>query len=452
VAECFVVMGFGKKTDFETGRVLDLDKTYRNIIRPAVQDAGLTCIRADDIVHSGLIDVPMYERLLGADVVVADLSTSNPNAFYELGVRHALRPHTTLVIMENGAKSAPFDVNHITIRKYQHLGPGIDHDEVMRFREELTNALRTILANVPVSYDSPVYRFVDDLDPPRRRPPGGPGAGPGPVQAPPPAGSSQGTPVDPSLQTHAAVMAAADEAEAKGQWDISRNLLSFARGARRDAAEDAYLMQRLARATYKGKAPNEKDALLAAADLLRVLEPSTSNDTETLGLWGAVHKRLWQVTGERPHLDEAIRANERGFYLRNDYYNGINYAYLLNERGAVQKDRFEAIADFVVARRVRGDVLRICQQWLATVPDLRSDEARAQYADERYWVLATAAEAAIGLGDPSADDQLAAALREAPQGWMADSTQTQVNALRNLLAKGPLLDTATTGSNAAARI
>src|SRR5437868_6804263 len=87
---CFVVMGFGKKTDFESGRTLDLDKTYRNIIEPAVKDAHLKCIRADDIVHSGVIDVWMYEQLLEADVVVADLSTANNNAFYELGVRHAL--------------------------------------------------------------------------------------------------------------------------------------------------------------------------------------------------------------------------------------------------------------------------------------------------------------------------------------------------------------------------
>ncbi len=76
---CFVVMGFGKKTDFETGRVLDLDKSYKNMIKPAVEATGLQCIRADEIVHSGLIDVPMYEQLLKADVVVADLSTSFKN-------------------------------------------------------------------------------------------------------------------------------------------------------------------------------------------------------------------------------------------------------------------------------------------------------------------------------------------------------------------------------------
>ena len=55
----------------------DLDKTYK-IIRQAVEAAGLECIRADDIVHSGVIDKPMYESLLTADVAIADLSTSRP--------------------------------------------------------------------------------------------------------------------------------------------------------------------------------------------------------------------------------------------------------------------------------------------------------------------------------------------------------------------------------------
>ena len=44
---CFVVMGFGKKTDFATGRVLNLDATYEHIIKPAVEQSGYRCIRAD---------------------------------------------------------------------------------------------------------------------------------------------------------------------------------------------------------------------------------------------------------------------------------------------------------------------------------------------------------------------------------------------------------------------
>src|SRR5512132_2912036 len=98
---CFVIMGFGIKTDYATGRKLDLDKSYRLLIKPVVEENGLECIRADEIRHTGTIDVPMYEELLTADVVIADLSTSNPNALYELGLRHALQPRATIVISEN---------------------------------------------------------------------------------------------------------------------------------------------------------------------------------------------------------------------------------------------------------------------------------------------------------------------------------------------------------------
>src|SRR5258706_8205836 len=116
---CFVVMGFGTKVDYATGRKLDLDKSYRALIKPVVEEKGVTCVRADEIAHSGSIDLIMYQELLTADVVIADLSTANPNALYELGIRHALRPHTTIVISENRL-AYPFDLNHILITSYTH--------------------------------------------------------------------------------------------------------------------------------------------------------------------------------------------------------------------------------------------------------------------------------------------------------------------------------------------
>ena len=53
---CFVVIGFGKKTDYKSGRLLDLDATYESIIKPAVEAANLRCIKANEIIHSGVID------------------------------------------------------------------------------------------------------------------------------------------------------------------------------------------------------------------------------------------------------------------------------------------------------------------------------------------------------------------------------------------------------------
>jgi len=156
-------MGFGKKTDYPTGRVLDLDKSYKYIIKPAAEAAAYECVRADEIQHSGNINVPMYQQLLNADVVIADVSTYNPNAFYELGVRHALKPYTTITIAEDKLVF-PFDVGQIAIRTYHHLGEGIDFGEVQRMRAELEAAVRTVGAQA--ACDSPVYTFLKDLQPP----------------------------------------------------------------------------------------------------------------------------------------------------------------------------------------------------------------------------------------------------------------------------------------------
>lgn len=158
-----MVQGFGKKTDCTDDRVLDLDASYA-VIKDAAIACGMECARADEILHSGTIDKPMYGQLLGADSVIADLSTYNINAAFELGIRYALRPHATIVVAEELFKPA-FDVTHIPIRRYKHLGEDIGCAEARRFQAALSEAIRGILAQAQV--DSPVYTFLNDLDPPR---------------------------------------------------------------------------------------------------------------------------------------------------------------------------------------------------------------------------------------------------------------------------------------------
>jgi hypothetical protein len=441
---CFVVMGFGKKTDFETGRVLDLDQSYHNLIKPAVEAASLKCIRADEIVHSGLIDLPMYELLLKADVVVADLSTSNRNAIYELGVRHALRPYTTVIIAEEQVMKSPFfDLNHIVIRQYRHLGEDIGVNEAKRFTTELTAAIQQIMATEPeLRWDSPVYKFIERLTPPSISPA---------ARAAVAATSSTETVAGAATPAHSELMQRVDEAQTKGDWVKARMLLEEIREMRRAGAsetsagqqvenpEDPDVLQRLALATYKSKYPTPEEALKAARDLLKLLEPQTTNDTETLGLWGSVHKRLWELTKESSYLDEAVRAYERGFYLRNDYYNGINYAYLLNERAAQPIGFAEAVADFVQARRVRKEVISICNEWLESNAPTAPLPPGSKFPEKRYWVLATLAEAQIGLEEEALGQQrLEEAFAAAPEGWMKESTQEQVIKLKALQAASPL--------------
>lgn len=414
---CYVIMGFGKKTDFQTGRTLDLDKTYMNIIKPAAEEAGLECFRADEIVHSGLIDLPMYEYLLNADVVVADLSTASPHALYELGVRHALRRSATVVIAEERLYSVPFDVNRVAVWRYQHLGEDIGFAEVMRFRKELVEVIKkAVSGDDPSRIDSPVYMFLAGLTPPHM------GAAGDEVKSA--AAGGDALPMPDSIHSR---LEQAYEAQRRGDFEKAKALLTYVRGVMK--TDDPSIVQRLALVTYKSKLPTEQAALEEARELLLSLNPATSNDTETLGLWGAVHKRLWDLTGDRTQLDEAVRGYERGFSVGNDYYNGINLAFLLNVRAANAASRAEAVADFVQAERVRREVISICERLLA------ADETPG----DDYWVLATIAEAYTGIGD---EENALRALRQAEtfatSKWMVDSTNEQLEKLKKLIADSPL--------------
>jgi tetratricopeptide (TPR) repeat protein len=410
---CFVVMGFGKKTDFPTGRVLDLDKSYRTIIQPAAIAVGLDCKRADDVIHSGIIDVPMYRQLLTADVVVADLSTYNCNAFYELGVRHALRPYTTITIAED-KMVYPFDINHIAVRKYHHLGEGIDYEEVERMRTELQKAIEIIASN-PVS-DSPVYAFLENLKPPMVEKSAAARALAATLA---PSGTADSVSVYMDVVNDA--FESSDFVMAKSVLEKIRKMIPL----------EPYILQKLALATYKCELPNPKEALEAARTILAQLNPEISTDTETLGLWGAIHKRMWDLSQDRTQLDTAIFAYEKGFYLKNDSYNGVNLAYLLNLRASLAVDRVEAIADFVLAQRTRRRIVTICESLLE----------KKNLPGETYWTLATLAEAWFGLGDQAkADSYLnqAEALIPPPAGWMTESTTQQLKRLEKLLANSPL--------------
>ena len=88
----FVAMPFGHKEG------IDFNKVYEEVIKKALTDAGFDVFRADEEIRAGDIHTDMFQELLLADLVVADLSIDNPNVWYELGVRHALRARGVIQI------------------------------------------------------------------------------------------------------------------------------------------------------------------------------------------------------------------------------------------------------------------------------------------------------------------------------------------------------------------
>jgi tetratricopeptide (TPR) repeat protein len=328
----------------------------------------------------------------------------------------------------------PFDLAHLSILRYEHLGPDIGATEARNVSEALRTRLEAVLDRDEP--DSPVFVFLPDLTPSTEQ--GMRGTATARSSA---AASLSGSSI-------AELRASIDEATREMRKDTPSDWLRVVDRLEKLRAlqpDDPYVVQQLALATYKSRHPDVVAALRAARETLTVLEPRVSSDGETVGLWGAIHKRLWEAEQERSDLDEAIRAHERGFYLRNDHYNGINLAFLLNVR-ASQSTGNEAIADRVLAARMRREVLKIADEFL------NEEEARAKKArdageaaadgapswDEyRYWVRASRVEALFGLGHRTEADQAfqaAKAMQPPPKDWMIASTEEQLDKLKALLS------------------
>src|SRR5438132_9340552 len=118
----FVLMPFGRKMD-AGGRVTDFDAVYHKVIVPAVEAAGLEPVRADEEKIGGTIHKPMFERLMLCHYAVADITGANPNVFYELGIRHALRPRSTVILFVEGTV-IPFDIALVRGIAYRTDGKG----------------------------------------------------------------------------------------------------------------------------------------------------------------------------------------------------------------------------------------------------------------------------------------------------------------------------------------
>ena len=116
---CFVMMPFGEKVNVANMKI-DFDAVYRQLIAPAITAAHLKPIRDDEKKLGGLIIKTMFERIIFCDFAIADITYDNPNVFYELGIRHAVRPYTTVIISEKSNSNLPFDLSPVKILFYEY--------------------------------------------------------------------------------------------------------------------------------------------------------------------------------------------------------------------------------------------------------------------------------------------------------------------------------------------
>ena len=143
----FIVRPFGIKND------IDFNRVEKDLIDPVLTALGFEGRTTGEILKQGNIRTDMFQRLLTADLVIADLSIHNANVFYELGIRHSLREKRTFMIRSEG-DSYPFDLQTDRYFVYDRADPA-------KSVGPLTEALRQTLASP--DQDSPVFRSLPNM-------------------------------------------------------------------------------------------------------------------------------------------------------------------------------------------------------------------------------------------------------------------------------------------------
>lgn len=128
---CFVVMPFSPP----------LGNYYELIYEPAIIKAGLKPIRADnEIFGTGKIMDQVWGGIADAKVLVAELTTRNPNVFYELGLAHALKK--PVVLVSSNEEDVPFDLKHIRVIYYDLNDPFWGRKLIAKVAENILSAIK----------------------------------------------------------------------------------------------------------------------------------------------------------------------------------------------------------------------------------------------------------------------------------------------------------------------
>ena len=422
---CFVVMPFGLKPDGLGGSV-DFDAVYAELLAPAIAAAELEPLRADQDLVGGMIHKPMFERLILADYAVADLTTANANVFYELGVRHAARPYSTVLVSAD-VKAAPFDLAPDRVLAYaldEHGAPANPDDD----RKALEAALRAARA---AATDSPVFQLIDELPAPqidrlktdvfREQ-----AAYSAELKQRLAAARADGVP---ALREIERELGRLDDVEAGVLVDL---LLSYR--AAKGWQEMIYLVEAmpepvrrtvLVREQYGfalNRAGRSEDAERVLLEVLEDRGPSS----ETLGLLGRVYKDRWEaerggsVLRAEGHLEHAIDAYRRGFEADwRDAYPGVNAVTLMEIRdpgGEPQQALLPAV-HYANRRRLAG------------------------HGDD-YWDRATRLELGVVARDrEEATAGARAALAAVREPWEPESTAYNLSLIREArAARGEIVE------------
>ncbi len=411
---CFVLMPFGRKPD-AAGRVIDFDRVYHDLIAPSIAAAKMEPLRADEEMTGGIIHKPMFERLILCEYAVADLTTANANVFYELGLRHAIRAWSTVLIFALGGSQLPFDVAPLRALPYKLTPDGVPEDAAASVAALTTRLVEARRAHS----DSPVFQLVEgfpdiqrlktDVFRDRVR---------YSQEIKDALTAARKTGVDAVRQVEAKLGSLADEESgvvidlflsyrAVKAWD---EMIGVAGRMASPLAATVMVREQLGLALNRAGRGDEAERVLTA--VIEERGPSS----ETYGILGRVYKDRWEAAvkgGEalfaRGLLDKAIAAYVKGFETDwRDAYPGVNAATLMELKDPPDPRRTTLIpvVRYAVERRVA-----------AGKPD--------------YWDHATLLELAVIAKDQDrATVAIGDALASVQERWQPETTARNLRLIR----------------------
>jgi tetratricopeptide (TPR) repeat protein len=426
----FVAMPFGRKRDAQAAIDIDFDAIYENGIRPAVARFDVDCIRADEERSGGVIHLAMFERLLLAEIAIVDVTLQNVNVYYELGVRHAARPRSTIIIRANDLP-LPFDINMLRVLGYRLEAGALTPEGASALQEAIAQKLGYALDELEEK-DSPLFQLIPafpgielphmvtenfrdrarSIDALRER-----------------LAAARG--LKPAEAAVAAIRAIEDEIGAINEanaevlvdvvlsyrdvkaWDAMIALVE--RFPKPILARTTALREQYALALNRRNGPDDRKRALAVVE---DVVAHGGDNPETCGIGGRIYKDLYTEAKERNeparaagYLEAAIEWYRRGFVADpRDYYPGVNLATLLaiedSEESKAELQRVAPAVSFAVAR----------------LGGIKSRD---------YWQVATVLEVAVLSGDwKIAERALARLFSIEHAGWMLETTANNLRLLR----------------------
>jgi tetratricopeptide (TPR) repeat protein len=431
---CYVAMPYGVKRR-DDGNPQDFEFFFNEGIKPTVANLDLECRRYDDFGPSAFWQKSMFTGIISSDVMIADISTRNPNVLYELGVRHALKRGRTILICAKG-EVLPSNIGYSQILFYD-LDPSgrPTGDALAKFRAELASVLQQSARSV-IS-DSPIYEFFPDLE--TLLPPELTTEASTKLKQPVRRSSDQGArrafaqaavespkqAVDSLKKSEGEVRSAPDNDPIAfltlmrryrdlSQWD---SVIGLADDAPPSIKESPEVRQILALAlNRRGRSGDQERAI----KLMEQLIAETGGDGETFGILGRIYKDRYdkaKKANSPTEADENLRLalqHYRAGFEKNpkDIYPGINVVTLLQQRN---DDEARAELESIVPK-VRAAV------------DERIQAGRESGRID-YWDIATSLQLAVVAGDWTMAEQTAElAKTHGTASWMVESTLRDLEA------------------------